>query len=184
MKKFTLAVLGVSALVACNEAEVKTEDSMKKATTEAPSAKKIAEEISIHGDTRVDDYFWMRLSDEQKNAETPDAQTQDVLDYLNSENTYRETEMADTDEFQKALFDEIVGRIKQTDESVPTKVDGYWYYTRYEEGKEYPFFCRKEGSMDAEEEVMLDVPSMAEGFEYYQVGGQSVSPDNSMIAFG
>ncbi len=184
MKKFTVAVLGVSALVACSEKEVKQEDSMKKPTTEAPSPKKIAEELSIHGDTRVDNYFWMRLSDEQKNAEEADAQTQDVLNYLNEENAYREKEMADTDEFQKELFDEIVGRIKQTDESVPTKVNGYWYYVRYEEGKEYPFYCRKEGTMEAEEEVMLDVPSMAEGFEYYQIGGQSVSPDNSMIAYG
>lgn len=184
MKKFTVAVLGVSALVACSEKEVKQEDSMKKPTTEAPSPKKIAEELSIHGDTRVDNYFWMRLSDEQKNAEEADAQTQDVLNYLNEENAYREKEMADTDEFQKELFDEIVGRIKQTDESVPTKVNGYWYYVRYEEGKEYPFYCRKEGNMEAEEEVMLNVPSMAEGFEYYQIGGQSVSPDNSMIAYG
>lgn len=184
MKKFTVAVLGVSALVACSEKEVKQEDSMKKPTTEAPSPKKIAEELSIHGDTRVDNYFWMRLSDEQKNAEEADAQTQDVLNYLNEENAYREKEMIDTDEFQKELFDEIVGRIKQTDESVPTKVNGYWYYVRYEEGKEYPFYCRKEGTMEAEEEVMLDVPSMADGFEYYQIGGQSVSPDNSMIAYG
>ncbi|MGB1032083.1 MAG: S9 family peptidase, partial [Flavobacteriales bacterium] len=149
-----------------------------------PVAEKIAKELTIHGDTRVDDYFWMRLSDEQKNADKADAQTQNVLDYLNAENSHRESEMKDTEEFQEELYNEIVGRIKKTDESVPVKVDRFWYYTRYEEGKEYPFFCRKKETMEGAEEVMLDVPAMAEGFEYYQIGGRSVSPDNSMLVYG
>ncbi|NQX91556.1 MAG: S9 family peptidase [Flavobacteriales bacterium] len=186
MKNIIWALAAVTVLAACQtntEKESSPETKMEN-TTEAPKAKMVAHEMSIHGDTRVDNYFWMRLSDEQKKSETPDQQTQDVVDYLNAENTYREGEMKDTEEFQEILFDEIVGRIKQTDESVPTKVNGYWYYTRYEEGKEYPIFCRKEGTMEAEEEIMLNVPEMAEGFEYYQVGGRSVSPNNEMIVYG
>lgn len=85
----------------------------------------------------------MRLSDEQKNASKPDDQTQKVLDYLNAENAYREKMMSHTDSFQNRLFEEIKGRIKQTDMSVPYKDNGYFYITRYEEGKEYPIHSRK-----------------------------------------
>ena len=92
-------------------------------------------ELTDHGDTRVDDYFWMRLSDEQKKAETPDAQTQDVLDYLAEENAYIDGALAHTEGLQDQLFDEIVGRIKKDDRSVPVKDRGYWYYTRYRRGQ-------------------------------------------------
>ena len=88
-----------------------------------PVAKKIPLEMTEHGDTRVDDYFWMRLSDEQKNAEMPDAQTQDVLDYLDEENKYIDKALAHTEGLQNKLFDEIVGRIKKDDRSVPVKED-------------------------------------------------------------
>lgn len=150
----------------------------------APSAKKVAHETSIHGLTLHDDYHWMRLSDAQKEAETPDAQTQDVLDYLNAENTYRAEVMASTEGLQTALYDEIVGRIKQDDASVPVKDHGYWYYTRYEEGKEYALHCRRLESMEAEEQVMLNVNELAEGYAYYAIGGRSVSPDNSLLVYG
>ncbi|MCH2199605.1 MAG: S9 family peptidase [Flavobacteriales bacterium] len=155
-----------------------------KPMPEAPVAKMQPEEMTIHGDTRVDNYFWMRLSDDQKKADTPDAQTQDVLDYLNAENAYKDTVLKDTEGLQQKLFDEIVGRIKQDDQSVPVKVDGYWYYTRYEEGQEYPYHCRKKESLEGEEEVMMNVNEMAEGYAYYAVGGRSVSPDNKLLAFG
>jgi len=184
MNRVIIAFCAAATLVACGQVEKNDTTSMEEKVVKGPVAEKIAKEMTIHGDTRVDDYFWMRLSDEQKNADVADDQTQNVLDYLNAENSYRESEMKDTEEFQENLYNEIVGRIKKTDESVPSKVDGYWYYTRYEEGKEYPFFCRKKESIEAEEEVMLDVPAMAEGYEYYQVGGRSVSPDNSMMVYG
>ena len=150
----------------------------------APTAKKIAHETDIHGLTLHDDYFWMRLSDAQKEAETPDAQTQDVLDYLNAENAYRAKVMATTEGLQTRLFDEIVGRIKQDDASVPIKDNGYWYYTRYEEGKEYALHCRRLETMEAEEQVMLNVNELAEGFAYYAIGGRSVSPDNKLLVYG
>ena len=161
-------------------------DTMNNGNTEnaeKPSAEKVAKELTAHGDTRIDNYFWMRLTDEQKVAKQPDEQTQKVLDYLNAENDYTEKVMGHTQDFQNNLFEEIKGRIKQQDESVPYFKNGYWYYTRFETGQEYPIYCRKKESLDAEEEIMLNVNEMAEGHEYYSVGGLSVSPDNTWLAY-
>lgn len=138
-----------------------------------PKAEKIPQELVTHGDTRIDNYFWMNQRDDQK-----------VLDYLNAENSYTSEVMKKTEDFQQKLYDEIIGRIKQDDQSVPYKKNGYYYYTRYEEGKEYPIYCRKKGSLEAEEEVLLNVNEMAEGYAYYSVSGLNVSPDNKMLAFG
>ena len=149
-----------------------------------PVAKKVAHETAIHDLTLQDDYFWMRLSDEQKEATEPDAQTQDVLDYLIAENDYRAEVMKSTEALQDSLYEEIVGRIKQDDASVPIKDNHYWYYTRYEEGKEYAIHCRKLEDMEAEESIMLNVNEMAEGFAYYDMGGINVSPDNQLVVFG
>jgi len=140
---------------------------------EAPVAAKKPKELTIHGDTRIDNYYWL------KEREDPE-----VIAYLEAENGYRESKMKGVEKFQKDLFDEIVGRIKQTDESVPYKDNGYYYYARYEEGKEYPIYCRKKASLDAEEEIMANVNEMAEGHAYFQVGGLSVSPDNRYLAIG
>ncbi len=140
---------------------------------EAPVAAKKPKELSIHGDIRIDNYYWL------KEREDPE-----VIAYLEAENSYRESLTKGTESFQKYLFDEIVSRIKQTDESVPYKDNGYYYYVRYEEGKEYPIYCRKKESLKAEEEVMADVNEMAEGYVYYQVAGMSISPDNRYAAIG
>ncbi len=150
---------------------------------EAPVAKKVAEELKAHGDTRIDNYFWMRLSDKQKNAETPDPQTQDVLDYLNAENDYKNAAMKHTEELQTKLYDEIVGRIKKDDSSVPYNDNGYSYYTRYEEGMDYALYCRKKLADNAKEEIMLNGPEMADGYSYYGIGSRSVSPDNKLLAY-
>lgn len=149
-----------------------------------PVAKKIEHKITTHGDTRVDNYFWMRLSDEQKNAEKPDAQTQDVLDYLNAENDYRAAKMKHTEGLQKDLFDEIKGRIKEDDASVPVKDNGYIYYNRFEKGQDYAFYCRKKDEKGAKEEVMLDGPKMGDGQAYFAIGGTSVSKNNQFLAYG
>ena len=149
----------------------------------APDAQKQPHITEIHGKTLSDDYFWMRLSDEQKEAEVPDPQTQDVLDYLTRENAYTEAILKPTENFQEDLFNEIVGRIKQDDSSVPVKDNGYWYYTRYEEGQEYAIHCRKSEDMANKEEVMLNVNNLAEGHSYFALGGRSVSPDNRLLAF-
>ena len=156
---------------------------LKNQGIQPPTAEKQPEKLTQHGDTRIDNYYWMKLSDEQKNAKNPDDQTKKVLDYLNAENAYREKMMAHTDSFQNRLFEEIKGRIKQTDMSVPYKDNGYFYITRYEEGKEYPIHSRKKENLDAPEEIMLNVNDLAEGHAYYAVGGRTVSPDNKVLAY-
>lgn len=157
---------------------------LTKSDIPAPTAEKQLHTSVVHGDTILDNYFWMRLSDEQKNAKKPDAQTQKVLDYLIAENAYREKMMSHTDSFQNRLFEEIKGRIKQTDMSVPYKDNGYFYITRYEEGKEYPIHSRKKDNLNAPEEIMLNVNEMAASYEYYAIGGRSVSDDNKVLAYG
>jgi oligopeptidase B len=110
--------------------------------------------------------------------------SEEVIEYLNQENAYTEAVMKSTEKLQEALFQEIKGRIKEQDESVPYFENGYYYYSRYDEGKEYPIYCRKKESQDAPEEVMLDLNQMAEGYAYYSVVGVNVSPNNNIVAFG
>lgn len=138
-----------------------------------PVAKKVAKELTIHGDTRIDNYYWMN---ERENPE--------VIAHLEAENAYKEAVMKHTEPLQEKLFEEIKSKIKQEDESVPYKKNGYYYYTRTIPEKEYYLVCRKKENFAAAEEVMLDVNQMAEGYEYYALGGSSVSPDNTMVAFG
>jgi len=140
--------------------------------------------MTIHGDTRVDDYYWMRLTDEQKSAKEKDRHTQEVVDYIDAENDYTESRLKHTKKFQDKLFDEIVGRIKKDDESVPYLDNGYFYYTRYEKGKEYAIHCRKKESLDGEEEILLDENVLAKGHDYFAVGGMDVSPDNQWMSYG
>ena len=137
-----------------------------------PVAEKIPKELNIHDHTRVDNYYWLN-----------DRENPKVIEYLEAENAYTKEVMKETEQLQEKLFDEIVSRIKQDDESVPYKKNGYYYYVKYEKGKEYPIYCRKKGSLDSEEEVMLNVNEMAEGYSYYQIAGLNVSPDNKILAF-
>lgn len=175
-----LSILAISLIFAsCNS-------TVTHQSSTSPMAKKIPFEMTEHGDTRVDNYYWMRLSDEQKNApdSSRDQQTQDVLDYLNAENAYTKTMLAHTDEFQKKLFEEMKGRIKETDQTVPVKDNGYWYYTRYEAGKDYAFNCRKKESVETgSEEVLINGPALADGKEYWALGGLDVSDDNTMLVY-
>lgn len=166
MKKIIPAILVAMALIAINSC--KTKEQMK-----APVAAKKVKEITIHGDTRMDPYYWLR---ERENPE--------VIFYLEAENLYREKKMKGSENLQESLFEEIIGRIKQTDESVPYKENGYYYYVRYEEGKEYPIYCRKKESMEADEEIIANVNEMAEGHAYYNLGGVSISPDNRYAVMG
>jgi len=168
----TSILIGVVLMSSCSQ-PLSTPDAVKKPY-----------EMTIHGDTRVDNYYWMRLSDEQKSAQTYDEHTQEVVDYINLENEYIQGSLAHTKKFQDHLFNEIIGRIKKDDETVPYLKNGYYYYSRYEEKKEYAFYCRKKGSLDAEEEIMLDGNELADGHDYFAVGGMSVSPDNNWLAYG
>ena len=149
-----------------------------------PDVAKKPHEMTIHGDTRVDDYYWMRLTDEQKSAKEKDSHTQEVVDYIDAENDYTESRLKHTKKFQDKLFDEIVDRIKKDDESVPYLDNGYFYYTRYEKGKEYAIHCRKKESLDGEEEILLDENVLAKGHDYFAVGGLDVSPDNQWMSYG
>ncbi|WP_299158813.1 S9 family peptidase [uncultured Tenacibaculum sp.] len=155
---------------------------MKK-DIKAPVADKQPTTLEKHGDVRTDDYFWMRLTDEQKNAEVKDEQTQKVYDYLRAENTYYDEITKDTKEFQEELFKEMKGRIKEDDESVPYEKSGYFYITRYEKGQQYPIYSRKKSNLEAAEEIMFNVNDEAEGHEYFQLGGLSISPDNKLTTF-
>ncbi|MFT5919855.1 MAG: oligopeptidase B, partial [Granulosicoccus sp.] len=123
--------------------------------------------------TRIDNYFWMNQREDPE-----------VIAHLEAENAYTDEQLADTKNFQTSLYDEMRGRIKEDDSSVPYFENGYFYYSRNEEGKEYTIYCRKNGSMDAEEEILLNGNEMAEGHEYFSVGGLTVSDDNKMLAYG
>lgn len=158
-------------------------ETMKSTDAKPPVADKIAINLEKHGDVRVDNYFWMRLSDAQKNAIDKDAQTQKVVNYLEEENTYYKEVTKYTKPFQEELFEEMKGRIKEDDSSVPYKENGYFYITRYETGKQYPIYSRKKENLEAVEEVLFNVNEMAKGFDYYQLGGLNISLDNKLMVF-
>ena len=134
--------------------------------------KKIPMRLEKHGHVRVDDYYWLR---ERENPE--------VIQYLNEENEHAAKEMAQTRDFEERLFEEIKGRFKQTDMSVPYRRDDYFYYTRYEQGKEYPIYARKRGALDQPEEIMLDANALAEGHDFFSIGGSAVSSAQDMLAY-
>lgn len=138
-----------------------------------PTATKDPYQMVMHGDTRIDPYYWMNERD-----------TEEVLAFLNAENDYTEAVMKPTEKFQDKLFEEIKGRIKEQDESVPYFENGYYYYTRYDEGKEYPIYCRKPNSLSADEEVLLDVNELAKDYTYYSAVGLNVSPNNQIMSYG
>lgn len=141
-------------------------------TLDPPSAKTIPVTLQEHGRSRVDPYYWLSERDNP-----------DVRAYLEEENAYAREVMAHRVTFEETLFEEIKGRIKQTDLSVPYKLDDYYYYTRYEEGKEYPLYCRKRETLDAQEELMLDVNVLAKGHEFFVVGGMAVSVAQDLLAY-
>ena len=149
----------------------------------APSAEKQAKSLTIHNSTRIDNYFWMRLTDEQKTAKNKDVQTQKVEAYLNSENEYFDKVTASTNNFQKELFEEMKSRIKEDDTSVPYFRNNYFYITRFEKGSQYPIYSRKKESLEVDEEILFDVNEEAQEHEYFQLGALNVSPDNKLVAF-
>ena len=138
-----------------------------------PKAQKIEKKLEIHENTRIDNYFWMN-----------DREDPEVIKYLNEENDFTAKELKHTEEFQKSLFDELKARIKEDDESVPYKYNGYWYITKFEEGKDYPIYTRKKESLDAEEELLFDCNEMAKGHSYFRLAGLNVSPNNELVAYG
>jgi len=141
-----------------------------------PVAKKNPKELMIHGDLRVDNYFWMNQREDPE-----------VIDYLNAENTYTKEVLQPTENLQKNLYEEMVGRIKKDDESVPFIKNGYWYYTRFISEGEYPIYCRKKGGESFEEasaeEIIFNVNDMAKDHAYYQLGSFGISTDNTLCVY-
>jgi oligopeptidase B len=137
-----------------------------------PVAKIVPKPSTSLGETRIDNYFWLR-----------DRSDPETIKYLEAENEYTRAEMKHTGALQSKLYSEILGRIQQTDLAVPTKRDDYFYYTRTEEGKQYAIYCRKHGSLQAKEEVLLDGNQMAEGKKYFRVGNFAASPNHKLLAY-
>lgn len=179
MKKILVStlVLSLTFAIACKKT------TMDYKHIQPPTANKNPTELEKHGDLRIDNYFWMRLSDEQKLAPVKDEQTEKVINYLEAENGYYDTVTSNIKDFQESLFQEMKGRIKEDDASVPYKSNGYYYITRYETGKQYPIYSRKKETLEAEEDILFDVNEMAKDFDYYQLGGLNVSPDNKLAVF-
>ena len=175
MKK--ILFLSLVLIISCNVGE-----NVNQQNTDV-IAKKIPKINIYHNDTIIDNYDWMRLSDSQKESEKSDAQTLDVLNYLNAENDYLEKEMSGTESFQNDLFDEFVARIEQNDESVPVSYNGYTYYTKYKEGEDYSIHYRKKNIDNAEEEIILNLPEMAKGSSYFALGDKSISENNHLMAY-
>lgn len=140
--------------------------------SQPPVAKEIPFTLEKHKDVRIDPYYWLN-----------DRENPEVIDYLNKENAYFENETAHTKDFQVRLFEEMKSRIKEDDQSVPYKFNGYYYITRTEKGKNYPIYARKKESLTAAEEILFDCNQMAEGYSYFSLSGVSISPDNKYAAF-
>lgn len=139
----------------------------------APIAKKINHIIKTHGHERTDPYYWMR-----------DRENPKVINYLKEENSYLKEALKETEGLQDQLFQEMKSRIKEDDQSVPYFKKGYYWYSRYEQGCEYPIYCRKKGSLEAKEEILLNVNELAEGKPYCQVSGLAVSNNQRYLAYG
>jgi oligopeptidase B len=148
-------------------------NSMKDSQT--PVAAKKPKVLKIHGYEIVDNYAWLRDRNDKKDPE--------IIKYLEDNNKYTESIMASTNDLQKKLYEEMLGRLKQTDESLPTKIGEYWYYNKTQEGKNYPVYVRRKGTMKAPEEVLLDQNEMAKGYKFYAIGEFSVSEDGNILAF-
>lgn len=140
---------------------------------QSPKAKQINKILEIHNDQRVDPYYWLN---ERENPE--------VIAYLEAENAYTKAAMAHTEKFQQSLFEEMKGRIKEDDSSVPYKLKGFWYYSRYRAGEEYPLYCRKKESLEADEEIILNQNELAKGHAFHALAGLSISPNSQILAFG
>jgi len=165
--KSLLTIIIISWLSACTTSEQK----VTLPDVQPPVANIIPHELtSKHGDTRLDNYYWMN-----------DREDQAVIDHLTAENNYLDTMMAHTKDFQEALFNEMRGRIKEDDSSVPYKLDDYYYYSRFVTGGEYPIYCRKKGSLEAPEEIIADGNELGKGQSFFNFF-TSVSPDHKLVA--
>ena len=145
---------------------------MKKTEIPEPRAEKIDKIMTIHDHQRIDEFYWLNERNNPK-----------VIEYLNAENTYRDQYMEDYKDLEEGIFNEIKSRIKEDDSSVPYLDNGYYYYTRYEKGKQYPIYCRKKEKLSSPEEILINVNEMSKGHEYFRIGGIDISPNNKIMAY-
>src|SRR5687767_6594030 len=179
MKRFQNALIlavGPALLAACaGDAPARPEpESMPKSAPVPPIAAVRPHVVESPHGSRTDEYYWLRDDTRADPA---------VIGYLEAENAYKAAMTAHTEALEEKVYGEIVGRIKQDDSTVPYRLRGHWYYTRYETGQEYPIYARKAGTLEAPEQVMLDVNRMAEGHGFFQVGSTAIAPDNNLLAF-
>src|SRR5688572_3583576 len=168
MRRLLLAIV-VLVVVSCSE---------NKKSLKPPVPEKIPVEVGMHGDSRIDNYYWM--NEYFKKGAGKDK----VIKYLQEENKYTESVLSDIKNLRDTLFNEMKARIKETDQSVPIFENGYYYYNRYEKGKQYAIYCRKKGSLDAPGHILLNINELAKGHPYFEANGFTVSPDNKLLAFG
>src|SRR5690554_808676 len=172
INNWLLAVTFLCIITSCNDTKQKTTILKQTDFSLPPVAEMIPDTFTNFGQQRIDNYAWLRDKNNPK-----------VIAYLNAENAYTESVMAPTAGLQQAIYDEIVGRMKEDDESYPSFKDGYYYYSRTEKGKQYRTYCRRKGTMEAAEEIIFDLNSMAEGKTAFIFAGYSISPDNSKVAY-
>ncbi len=165
----SLLLMGSFGLVSCSSS---AKSGTEKPEIRPPVATRIAHRDTTPGDIRTDYYYWLR---DRKNPE--------VIQYLEAENNYTKMKMAHTEALQDSLYRELKSRIKENDASVPVRWGGYYYYSREEAGKQYPIFCRKQGSLEAPEEILLDQNELARGHGFLSLGAYRVSPDHNLLAF-
>ena len=168
--KSILLSLAALLIFSCNN---KSSNKLMSDFNQPPLANKIPKELKIHGDVRVDEFYWLN-----------DRENPEVIDYLNKENDYYKQETKHTKNFQEDLFEEMKSRIKKDDSSVPYKYNGYWYITKYEKGKDYPIYTRKKESLDSIEELLFDCNIMAKDHSYFRLVGLNISPNNQFISYG
>ncbi len=169
MKRQFLSLILISSLFSC---DTKTQNSMSELPN-APLAKQIPKNLTIHDDVRVDEFYWLN-----------DRENPEVIDYLNKENDYYNAHTTHTKEFQTSLFEEMKSRIKEDDSSVPYKYNGYWYITKYEKGKDYPIYTRKKETLEAEEELLFDCNEMAKDHSYFRLVGLNINLNNDLVSYG
>ena len=169
MKRQFLSLILISSLFSC---DTKTQNSMSELPN-APLAKQIPKNLTIHDDVRVDEFYWLN-----------DRENPEVIDYLNKENDYYDVHTTHTKEFQTSLFEEMKSRIKEDDSSVPYKYNGYWYITKYEKGKDYPIYTRKKETLEAEEELLFDCNEMAKDHSYFRLVGLNINLNNDLVSYG
>jgi oligopeptidase B len=167
-------IMGCSlgAVLAAAPATAQTAAQRDSAPAAPPRAEQRPHRLEAHGDVRVDEYYWLNQREDPE-----------VIRYLEAENAWTDAVMAHTRRLQDTLFEEIKGRIRQDDRSVPYRLDGYWYYTRFEQGKDYPIYARKRGSLEATEELLLDVNTLAAGHGFFAAAGVQVGPGTNILSY-